>query len=124
MIRIKTENQYRAILARIDEILRTITDENGEDNMPHNLVVELEMMSDLVEEHEKEHYALMPPTVAELLRHRMAEQNLTQNAVAIKLGISSSRVSEYMKGKAEPTLKIARKMCKELDISPMLILGT
>lgn len=123
MIRIKTEDQYKAILARIDDILRVITDECPEHNMPHNLTVELEMMSDLVEEYEKEHYALTPPTVAQLLRCRMDEQNLTQNAVAKKLGISPSRVSEYMKGKAEPTLKIARAMFTELDISPALILG-
>lgn len=123
MIRIKTEDQYKAILARIDDILRVITDECPEHNMPHNLTVELEMMSDLVEEYEKEHYVLTPPTVAQLLRCRMDEQNLTQNAVAKKLGISPSRVSEYMKGKAEPTLKIARAMFTELDISPALILG-
>lgn len=123
MTRIKTTEQYKALLTRIDEILRTITDESPEHQMPHTLSIELDMLSELVEEYEKEHYPLTPPTVAELLRYKMAELNMPQNEVAKKLGVSPSRISEYMTGKAEPTLKIARVICKELHISPSLLLG-
>lgn len=123
MARIKTEEQYNVLLSRIDEILRTITDDTPEEDMPHNLSVELDMISELVEEYEKEHCPLTPPTVADLLRYKMAELDMPQSVVAKKLGVSPSRISEYMTGKAEPTLKIARIICKELQISPSLLLG-
>ena len=43
--------------------------------------------------------------------------------LAKELGISPSRVSEYIKGKSEPTLGIARALCTVLGIAPSAILG-
>jgi HTH-type transcriptional regulator/antitoxin HigA len=39
------------------------------------------------------------------------------------LGVSTSRVSEYLTGKSEPTLKVAREISKKLNIDAHLILG-
>jgi len=39
------------------------------------------------------------------------------------LGISTSRVSEYLTGKTEPTIKIAREISQKLDINPLIIFG-
>ena len=43
--------------------------------------------------------------------------------LAEKLGVSPSRISEYLTGKSEPTLKIARTIHRELNIDADLILG-
>jgi HTH-type transcriptional regulator/antitoxin HigA len=40
----------------------------------------------------------------------MYERGLNPKNVSELLGISTSRVSEYLTGKTEPTLKIARKI--------------
>ncbi|MDR2475204.1 MAG: helix-turn-helix domain-containing protein [Bacteroidales bacterium] len=49
--------------------------------------------------------------------------NLTQKTLAEMLGISAPRVSEYLTGKSEPTLQIARKMHKKLNIDANVFLG-
>lgn len=39
------------------------------------------------------------------------------------LGVSSSRVSEYLNGKSETTLKVARLLHQKLQIDPEIILA-
>ena len=53
----------------------------------------------------------------------MAQMNLTQGGLAKLIGVSPSRVSEYLTGKCEPTLKIGREICSKLNISPEIVLG-
>ena len=48
---------------------------------------------------------------------------MSQSAFAKKIGISPSRVSDYLTGKCEPTLKTARNISKILNIEPAIILG-
>jgi HTH-type transcriptional regulator/antitoxin HigA len=43
--------------------------------------------------------------------------------LAKMLGISAPRVSEYLAGKTEPTLRVARKIHRELNIDANVILG-
>ena len=50
--------------------------------------------------------------------------NLTQKTLAEMLEISAPRVSEYLTGKTEPTLQVARRMHKKLNIDANVILGT
>jgi HTH-type transcriptional regulator/antitoxin HigA len=53
----------------------------------------------------------------------MYEMNLSQKTLAKMLGISAPRVSEYLTGKSDPTLKVARRMHKQLNIDADIILG-
>ena len=53
MSQIKTEQQYKAMMARIDEIFFT-TDENTLADDPR--LLELDILSSLVEKYEKEHF--------------------------------------------------------------------
>ena len=46
-----------------------------------------------------------------------------QKTLSELLNISTSRVSEYLTGKSEPTLKIARDISIKLDIDPAVVLG-
>jgi len=54
---------------------------------------------------------------------RMAELGITQKKLAQMLNVSPSRISEYLNGKSEPTLKIARQLRNELGIDADIILG-
>jgi HTH-type transcriptional regulator/antitoxin HigA len=54
---------------------------------------------------------------------RLEQESMSQREFAEKLGVSPSRVSEYLTGKSEPSLKIARNISKILNIEPAIILG-
>ncbi len=85
--------------------------------------IELDVISNLVEEYEEKYYPIEMPTLAEIIKDEMDERGITQKQLAEMLGVSPSRISEYMTGKAEPTLKVARLLHKKLDIDPDFILG-
>lgn len=58
MAQIKNEQQYKAMMARIDELFFE-TDENTPAEDPR--LQELDVLSALVEEYEQEHYPIEPP---------------------------------------------------------------
>ncbi len=115
-----TETQYKYALSRIEELLPIV-----DDNTPSNdkKAIELSVMSDIVIAYENEHYPIGKPTVPELISASLEEKNITQKELAQKIGVSPSRINDYINGRAEPTLKIARLLCKILDISPVEIMG-
>ena len=53
----------------------------------------------------------------------MAEMGLTQSKLSEMLGISPSRVSDYLAGRSEPTLKIGREISRKLGIDAAIVLG-
>ena len=120
MTRIENEMQYRSAMQRINELLEVVNDETPEDDVKS---VELVLLSNLVADYEDEHYPIKTPTLIETLKLRMFEMGLSQSALASLLGMNQSKVSEIISGKSEPTLKQARTIAKELNISPAVILG-
>lgn len=115
-----SKEQYEFALARIEELLPLV-----DDNTPTNdkNAVELSVMSDLVIAYEKEHYSIEKPTVAELIELSLEEKGMSQRQLASEIGISPSRINDYISGRAEPTLKIARLLCRVLNIQPAAMLG-
>ena len=115
-----TKEQYEFALARIEELLPMV-----DDNTPANdrNAVELTMMSDVVIDYEKEHYPIGKPTVAQLIQLSLDEKNMSQKQLAAEIGVSPSRICDYVSGRAEPTLKIARLLCSTLGITPAAMLG-
>jgi HTH-type transcriptional regulator/antitoxin HigA len=83
----------------------------------------LNILSDLVTDYEEAHFPVLPPTLAEAIKLRMYERGLSQEALSEFLGISSSRISEYLNGKSESTLKVARDISRKLDIEASIVLG-
>lgn len=120
MAQIKSEAAYRAALKRIEELLPLVNDNTPEDD-PHYL--ELDMISDMVEEYEEVHYPISKPTLIEVIKLRLYEMGITQSKLAEMLGLSNARVSEILNGKSEPSLKIGRELSKQLDIDPAVVLG-
>ena len=115
-----TKEQYEFALARIEELLPMV-----DDNTPANdrNAVELAMMSDVVVNYETEHYPIGKPTVAQLIQLSLDEKHMTQKQLATEIGVSPSRISDYVSGRAEPTLRIARLLCATLGITPAAMLG-
>lgn len=117
---IQTEKEYNAIVERIEVLL--LNPENIE-NQESNGYMELNILSELVADFEENHYPIKKPTLVETMKLRMYEQGLNQKRLSELLGVSTSRVSEYLTGKSEPPLKTARDISKKLDIDPVIVLG-
>ncbi len=115
-----TKQQYEYALNRIEELLPLVTDETP---VSDKNAVELTIVSDVVEAYEKIHYPIAKPTIGELISLSIEEKGITQKQLAKELGVSPSRVSDYISGRAEPTLRIARAICRVLGITPAAILG-
>jgi HTH-type transcriptional regulator/antitoxin HigA len=106
MAKIKDEKQYQIILRRVEELMEIVTEETPASN-PN--FVELDVLADLAEEYEMEHYPIGQPTLADVLKLRMDEMQLTQNSLADLLGVSAPRISDYLTGRINPTFSIAKK---------------
>ncbi|MDE7335482.1 MAG: helix-turn-helix transcriptional regulator [Muribaculaceae bacterium] len=115
-----SKQQYEYALNRIEELLPLVTDETPATD---SNAIELTIVSDVVEVYEKKHYPIAKPTIGELISLSIEEKGMTQRQLAKELGISPSRVSDYISGRAEPTLRIARAICLVLGIAPAAMLG-
>ena len=115
-----TKELYEFALARIEELLPLV----GDNTLANDRnALELSVMSEVVIAYEKKHYSIGKPTVAELIELSLEEQSMTQRQLAGAIGISPSRINDYISGRSEPTLKIARRLCRALHISPAAMLG-
>ena len=107
-------------LTRVEEPLPLV----GEDTPAYDpLAMELAIMSECVIAYEKEHYPIEKPTVAQIIQLSLEEKGMTRRELARQVGVSPSRISNYVSGRAEPTLKVARLLCATLGIAPALLLG-
>lgn len=81
------------------------------------------LLSEMVAEYEDEHYPIESPQLVDVMKLRMYEMGLNQVRLAKLLGVSTSRISDIFNGRCEPTLQVARKICKEMDIDANIVLG-
>ena len=91
--------------------------------MDHPLMLELNIVSAIVEEYENEHFPISKPTLGQIIADAMSEAGVTGKQLAERLGVSPSRVSDYINDRAEPTLKTCRQLCSILNIRPYEILS-
>jgi len=120
MAELKNELQYEAMIQRIEELLKAVSNLTP---VTDRYYIELDVISDLVEEYEEKYYPVTIPSLPEVIKDEMAARGISQKEVAELLGVSPPRISEYMTGKSEPTLKVARLMYQKLDIDPEILLS-
>ena len=114
-----TKEQYEFALNRIEDLLPLVTDDTPANDKN---AIELTLMSDIVESYEKKHFPIGKPSVSELIELSLNEKKMTQKQLASEIGVSPSRINDYVTGRSEPTLKIARLLCKVLNITPAAML--
>jgi HTH-type transcriptional regulator/antitoxin HigA len=117
---IKNKTQYNATCKRIEELLAVVGNDTPTDDKDF---IELDILSDLLADYEEAYLPIEAPTLVEVIKLRMFEMGLTQAKLSILLGVSPSRVSEYLNGKSEPTLQVARTISQKLNIDANLVLG-
>lgn len=134
MTELTSKAQYDWAVARVEEILREM-DRHSVLKEPEarygnrvaaaetSLEIELKLLSDLVADYSEKNYSVGTPTLIEMIALRQFEMGLTGKDLAELIGVSPSRISEYLSGKCEPTLKIAREISRKLDIDPAIVLG-
>lgn len=120
MAKIQNETAYKAAMERIEELLPLV-----DDNTPLNdkNLIELDLLSELVADYEDEHYPVKSPSLVDVIKLRMYEMGLNQIKLSELLGVSPSRVSDYLTGRCEPTLKVAREISRKLNIDADIVLG-
>jgi HTH-type transcriptional regulator/antitoxin HigA len=117
---IQKEKEYNVILERIEILLQ---DTDNIENTDTKGYIELNLLSDLVADYEERIYPVKKPSLVEVIKLRMLEMGLNQKRLSELLGVSTSRISEYLTGKSEPTLKVAREISKKMGIDASIVLG-
>ncbi|MDT0649198.1 helix-turn-helix domain-containing protein [Autumnicola edwardsiae] len=117
---IQTEKEYNAIVERMEELLQLSENIENQDAKGY---IELNLLSELVADYEELNHPVQRPSLTEVIKLRMAEMGLNQKRLSQLLGVSTSRVSEYLNGKSEPTLKVAREISLKLGIDASIVLG-
>lgn len=120
MVKIENEIQYAGALKRVEELMLKLPEDTPADDPE---MVELTLLGNLVADYDEEHYPIGTPSLIETIKLRMYEMGLTQASLAKLLGVSPSRVCDYLSGKCEPTMKVGRVISKTLDIDPAIVLG-
>ena len=120
MTKIENEAQYEWAVSKVEELLPLVDDDTPQDDPNY---IELVLLSNMVADYEEIHYPIGKPTIIDILKLRMYEMGLNQSQLAKLLGVSQSRISEYLSGKSEPTLKIGREICKKLNVPADIVLG-
>jgi HTH-type transcriptional regulator/antitoxin HigA len=117
---IKTQKEYKAVCNRIEELLKVVDNDTTANDKNF---IELDLLSDLVADYEEINEPVQTPSLVEVIKLRMYERRLNQKQLSELLSVSTSRISEYLNGKSEPPLKIARDISVKLDIDASIVLG-
>lgn len=114
-----SHKQYVEANLRLEELLKEVNDNTPEDSP---LTKELIEVSDMIEQYEEIHFPMGLPTLQEMIELRMFEMGLKRKDLAALLNTSASRISDYLNGKREITLNIAKALHQKLNIDSDIIL--
>ncbi|MCC6812262.1 MAG: transcriptional regulator [Deltaproteobacteria bacterium] len=112
---IRTNDDYEAALARIDELM------DATPNTPEG--DELDVLVDLVSLYESKHVPMRAPTPLAAIQFRLEQAGLTARDLVPLIG-SRAKVSEVLSGKRALTLPMARALHQHLGIPAESLLGS
>jgi antitoxin component HigA of HigAB toxin-antitoxin module len=122
--KIRTETQYKQVMALIESFLQKATEQGGFHTLKKKDSEELHSLSKLAQEYEDEvkHVMPLPVTINAIVRQKAEELNITQNQLAGILNIASSKLSQILNGKREPDVPFLKAVHEKLGIDGNLIL--
>ncbi|WHF50471.1 transcriptional regulator [Chryseobacterium gotjawalense] len=112
---IKSEKQYDEALKRIYALMQEDIVAESKDSD------ELEFLSILVKEYERENYPVEKPLPLDAIKFRMDQMNITEADLSEILG-ARSRKSEIFSGKRKLSLSMIRKLKEKLNISADILI--
>ena len=104
---------------RLEELINVVDDNTPMDNP---LAIEFISISDFIEQYENLHFNMGLPSLQEMIELRMFEMGLKRKDLATLLNTSASRISDYLNGKREITLTVAKALHQKLNIDSDIIL--
>lgn len=111
---IRTEQDHRAAVARIEELMSAAPDSPEGD--------ELDVLATLVDAYETKHHVIDAPDPIAAIQFRMEQQHLSRKDLEPFIG-SRARVSEVLTGKRSLTLEMVRRVKSGLGISADLLIA-
>ena len=63
-------------------------------------------------------YSNFELSLGSLIKKHLKQHGMAQKTLAARVGTSQSRISEYIRGAVVPSLGVAARICKELQIDP------
>lgn len=125
LTRIKTEKEYNITMKTIEGLLDKATKKGGFHLLEKNDATLLANLSKLAEAYEDNEKALMPiepKNLQQAVAFKMAQQNMTQAALAKKLGIRAPKLSQILSGKRNPDIEFLKALHKKLNIDADFLL--
>lgn len=104
---------------RLEELIDVVDDTMSAGNP---LAKEFLEITDIIEQYEEIHFPIGLPTLQEMIELRMFEMGLKRKDLATLLDTSASRISDYLNGKREITLNVAKALHQKLNIDSDIIL--
>ena len=114
-----THDEYVKANLRLEELIDIVDDDTPLDDP---LAKEFIEVSDIIEQYEEIHFPIGLPTLIEMIELRMFEMGLKRKDLAALLNTSASRISDYLNGKREITLNVAKALHQKLNIDSDIIL--
>ena len=112
---IKTEQDYELALQQMEAVF------HSKPNTPEGDF--LEVLSILIHEYEQKHYKIEALSPIEAIKYEMQEQGLSQTALAKRIGMSKSTISEIISGKKQMSLNFMRFVHRELGVPANVLLS-
>ncbi len=105
---IKSENEYRQALSRIEVIFDSAIGTNESD--------EADILALMIDDYEQKNYSIEAPDPIEAIKIRMEEMGLKQKDLVHVIG-GKNRVSEILHKKRKLTLEMIRNLIDKLNLS-------
>ncbi len=106
---IKNKKQHKEYLSQAYQLMQLNLKPNSSESD------QLELLSILIEQYEKDNFPISPPHPIEAILFRMDQMNMKKSELSKILG-SRGRVSEILNGKRKLSLSMIRKLNIELKI--------
>lgn len=106
---IKSKKQHKEYLGQAYKLMQLKLKPNSEESD------QLELLSILIEQYEKENFPISPPHPIEAILFRLDQMNMKRAELSKILG-TRSRTSEILNGKRKLSLAMIRKLNVELSI--------
>lgn len=116
--KIRTEKQYKQVMALIENYLQKATDGGGFSALTKNENNELKELSLLAEVYEKETLKIwdFPISIYTIVEQKANEMNISQGKLAEMLGIRASKLSQILNGKRKPDITFLKAVHEKLGV--------
>jgi HTH-type transcriptional regulator/antitoxin HigA len=111
---IKCDDQLQEAQKVMDQLLARGRLDDGQE-------MYLDALSDLVAAYEDEHYAIEPASDADMLRHLMEAQGVTQAQLSKDTTIPKSTISEILAGKKPFSRRLIRKLADYFNVDASVL---